>query len=404
MRGGMDKATANAIQESKICALIELGLDRVKAEELLGLPPSGPAPKPAKNISPEDAVQIFMSQTEVKEIDKAKHYLEIKNYNIQEAVKLFGEQPDIRRRMPPAKEIIQSFIAITGLSEHRARIYLEQPNVNFNIIEAEKLFISDPTIGTGAPAPVAVAPVAPVAVAPAVVSVVPAPNLKDAFSKGSYNVFIAFFRVKRAECQNSVFGGSQSEHITFYHFRVNGKHPREKEIFKDPGNTHGNIHEVIIDAWNKMTAKLGVADTGIILNRVGTVRFGTHDAIQYEAGDDNCWSYFKNNILNHIGGALGCPLIKHQYKMNTHIANGYKYFGGTDMDAGNYETAALMAVVNDHFGKDKWKPHMSTVKPLHTKPLESYPLVINLKPGVDGNGAGWCLRCGIGTDGNEQLL
>ena len=81
MRGGMDKATANAIQESKICALIELGLDRVKAEELLGLPPSGPAPKPAKNISPEDAVQMFMSQTGVKEIDKAKQVADQKEYD-----------------------------------------------------------------------------------------------------------------------------------------------------------------------------------------------------------------------------------------------------------------------------------------------------------------------------------
>ena len=55
-----------------------------------------------------------------------------------------------------------------------------------------------------------------------------------------------------------------------------------------------------------------------------------------------------------------------------------------------------MAVVNDHFGKDSWIPHMSTVESLDTKPLEKYPQVINLNPGVDGNGNGWCLRCGIG--------
>ena len=291
--------------------------------------------------------------------------------------------------------IMQLFMSVTGLPETRAILYLEDPSVNFDINKAKELFIKDPNIGTGAAAPAApVAPVAPVAPAG------PAPKLKDAF-QGGYNVFIAFFRVKGGECENSPFGGPPSEHITFYNFRVNGKkHPCEKRIFKDPRNTHKKIYEEIIKAWNKMTSDTGTTDTGIILDKVGTTKLGIHDAIQYKARKDECWSYFKDNLLYNIGKLLSIQ----NGIMNTYIDKGFKYFGGPDMNAENYKNESLIAVVDNHFGKDSWIPHMSTVESLDAKPFERYPPVINLNPGVDGNGDGWCLRCGIGIDPNEILL
>lgn len=292
----------------------------------------------------------------------------------------------------------QIFMALTHLPETRAILYLEDPSVNFDIRKAEGLFIEDPNIGTGAVAPAA--PVAP-PVAP-VAALAPAgtvTNLKDAF-QGGYNVFIAFFRVKGGECENSPFGGARSEHITFYNFRVNGKHPCEKRIFKEPRNTHTKIYKEIIKAWNKMTSDTGTTDTCIILDKVGTTKLGIHDAIQYKARKDKYWSYFKKNLLYNIGKLLSIQ----NGRMNTYTDKGFKYFGGLDMNAGNYKNNSLIAVVDNHFGKDSWIPHMSTVESLDAKPFERYPLVINLNPVVDGNGDGWCLRCGIGTDPNVILL